>query len=76
MTTSLLPSKKLSPTLVSNNPQASGKRCGFPDKDAHKQYSKFLFITHRRDKSEEQGEETTSFFIHCIRPERCRGVFL
>jgi hypothetical protein len=72
MTTSRLPSEKLSPALVPDNPQASGNRCGFPDD--HKQDSKFL-LTHRHDESEEQGEETTSFFMHCIRPERCRGVF-
>jgi hypothetical protein len=76
MTASPLPSERLSHTLVSDNSQASRNGCGFPDKEAHKQDSKFLFMAPRHDESEEQqGEETTLFFLLCIRPENCRGIF-
>jgi hypothetical protein len=64
MTASPLPSERLSHTLVSDNSQASRNGCGFPDKEAHKQDSKFLFMAPRHDESEEQqGEETTLFFV-------------
>ncbi|TVY13719.1 hypothetical protein LARI1_G009020, partial [Lachnellula arida] len=58
-----MPSDYSSPALVSENPNATGNRCGFPDEDAQEQDSKFLFITHLHNESEEQGEEITSFFV-------------
>jgi len=53
----------LSLALVYNNPNAAGKRCGFPDEDAQQQDSKSLFIPHLHHESEEQGKEITSFFV-------------
>ncbi|KAF1948546.1 hypothetical protein CC80DRAFT_556252 [Byssothecium circinans] len=58
-----LSSERLPYSLVSDIPQASGNRCGFPDKEAHKRDSKLLFITNLCDSNEEQGEDITSFFV-------------
>ena len=52
-----------SPALVSDNPDASGNRYGFPDEDAQQQDRKFLFILYLHDESDEQGENVSSFFV-------------
>ena len=52
-----------SPALVSNDPNASGDRCGFAAEDADEHDHKFLFIQNIHTKSEEQGESITSFFV-------------
>jgi hypothetical protein len=59
----MLPCEYSSPALVSDNPDASGNRCGFPDKDAQQEDSKFLFIPQLHNESDEQGEDVTSFFV-------------
>jgi len=58
-----LPCEYSSPALVCDNPDAAGKRCGFPDEDAQQQDGKYLFIPHMYHESEEQGKEITSFFV-------------
>ena len=58
-----LPCESSRPSLVSDNPNASGKRCGFPDENAQQQDGKFLFIQHLHKESEERGEDVTSYFI-------------
>jgi len=62
-TASPLPPERLSPAVVSDDPQASGNRCGLPDKDAYQHDSRLLFITQLHNESEDQGEEITSFFV-------------
>jgi len=56
-------SEQLTPVLVSDDPDASGNRCGFPDEQAQEEDSKLLFIGNLHDASEEQGEAITSFFV-------------
>ncbi|ETN44455.1 uncharacterized protein HMPREF1541_10636 [Cyphellophora europaea CBS 101466] len=51
------------PTLVSDNPDAPGKRCGFPDGDSQQRDKEYLFIPHLHQREEEQGEYITSFFV-------------
>jgi Protein of unknown function (DUF3723) len=58
-----LPCEYSSPALVCDDPDAAGKRCGFPDEDAQEHDSKYLFLPHMHHESEEQGEEITSFFV-------------
>jgi hypothetical protein len=48
-----IPSESSSPALVSENTNASGYQCGFLDEDAQEQDTKFLFITHLHNESEE-----------------------
>ena len=52
-----------SPSLASENPDASGRRCGFPDEDAQKQDSRYLFLPYLHKTGEEQGEDVTSYFV-------------
>ncbi|KAK6380192.1 hypothetical protein LTS17_005381 [Exophiala oligosperma] len=52
-----------SPSVASENLDASGHRCGFPDEDAQQQDSKFLFISHLHKAVEDQGEDVTSYFV-------------
>jgi hypothetical protein len=56
-------SERLTPVLVSDDPDASGNRCGFPDEHAQEEDSTLLFISNLHDASEEQGEAVTSFFV-------------
>ena len=63
MTATPLPCESSSPSLVSDNPNASGKRCGFPDEDAQQQDRKFLFISYIHNESEQRGEDVTSYFV-------------
>ena len=58
-----LPRESASPHLVSDNPDASGNRCGLPDEDAQQQDSKFLFMPRLHKESEELGEDVTSYFV-------------
>ena len=62
-TATLLRSEQLTPVLVSDDPDASGNRCGFPDEQAQEEDSTLLFISSLHDASEEQGEAITSFFV-------------
>ncbi|KAH9204065.1 hypothetical protein DL95DRAFT_529407 [Leptodontidium sp. 2 PMI_412] len=59
----LSPEEYSSPALVSDNPKAAGKRCGYPDEDAQQQDRKHLFIPHLHAENEEQGKAITSFFV-------------
>jgi hypothetical protein len=58
-----LPLEQLSPALVSDDPDASGNRCGLPGEDAHKQDGKFLYMAALHTQRKEQGEGITSFFV-------------
>jgi Protein of unknown function (DUF3723) len=58
-----LPCDNSSPSLTSDDPGASGNRCGFSDEDAQQEDGKFLFLPHLHEESEEQGENVTSFFM-------------
>jgi hypothetical protein len=58
-----LPCEFSSPSLVSDNPDASGNRCGFPDEDTQQQDSKFLVMPHLHKEREELGEDVTSYFV-------------
>ncbi len=58
-----LPRENSNPALTSDDPGASGNRCGFPDKDAQQKDGKFLFLPYLHREIEEQGEYITSFFV-------------
>ncbi|KAH7308867.1 hypothetical protein BKA65DRAFT_414915, partial [Rhexocercosporidium sp. MPI-PUGE-AT-0058] len=62
-TATLIPWEYSAPALVSDDPKAAGKRCGFPDEDAQQQDRKHFFILYPHAESEEQGKEITSFFV-------------
>jgi hypothetical protein len=58
-----LPHKLVSPSLVSENAAASGNRCGFPDKQYHKNDCRSLFIANLHRAREEQADGVPSFFV-------------
>ena len=58
-----LPSENSSPTLTSDDPGASGNRCGFPSEAAQQADGKSLFLPRLHEEVEEQGENITSFFV-------------
>jgi hypothetical protein len=58
-----LTSEQLSPVLVSEDPDALGNHCGFPDKEAHEEDSPFLFINNLHKVGDEQGKTITLFFV-------------
>ena len=58
-----LRAEQLSPVLVSDDPNASGNRCGFPDEQAWEEDSKLLFLSNLHNARREQGEAITSFFV-------------
>lgn len=58
-----LPCENSSPALTSDDPGASGNRCGFPDENAQQEDGKFLFLPLLHKEIEEQSENVTSFFV-------------
>jgi hypothetical protein len=63
LTATPLRAEQLSPVLVSDDPNASGNRCGFPDEQAWEEDSKLLFVSNLHNARREQGEAITSFFV-------------
>ena len=57
-----LSSEKVSPSLVSEETDASGKRCGFPSQECHED-RKSLFLTDIHRPKERQAGGITSFFV-------------
>ena len=51
------------PELVSDDPDAVGNRCGFPDEMSHEQDRNCLFIGNLHDGREDKGEMITSYYV-------------
>ena len=58
-----LSSETSSPSFISDNPDAPGKRSGFPDEDAPQHNIRLLFLPHLHKEVEEMGDNVTSFFV-------------
>ncbi|KAG9241126.1 hypothetical protein BJ878DRAFT_558879 [Calycina marina] len=55
--------EQVCPAFVSDDPEASGVRCGFPDDKAHTRDAASLTIANLHIEVIEQGESITSFFV-------------
>jgi hypothetical protein len=55
--------EQVCPAFVSDDPAASGVRCGFPDEEAHARDADSLSIANLHVEVTEQGESITSFFV-------------
>ncbi len=55
--------EQVCPAFVSDDPEASGVRCGFPDDKAHTRDAASLTIANLHVEVTEQGESITSFFV-------------
>lgn len=58
-----LTSEKTSPSLVSEDPNASGNRCGFPNQECHDADRNSLFLTDLHRVEEPRAPGITSFFV-------------
>jgi hypothetical protein len=58
-----LTSEKAIPSLVSEDSNASGNRCGFPNQECHDEDSKSLFLTDLHTVEEPRAPGITSFFV-------------
>jgi len=55
--------EQVCPAFVSDDSEASGVRCGFPDDEAHTRDAASLTIANLHVEVTEQGESITSFFV-------------
>jgi hypothetical protein len=62
-TTTSVQVEQVYPAFVSDDPAASGVRCGFPDEEAHTRDTDSLSIANLHIEVTKQGESITSFFV-------------
>ncbi|KAH7330033.1 hypothetical protein BKA65DRAFT_404486, partial [Rhexocercosporidium sp. MPI-PUGE-AT-0058] len=55
--------EQVCPAFVSDDPAASGVRCGFPNDEAHARDADALSVANLHVEVTEQGESVTSFFV-------------
>ncbi|KAH7408978.1 hypothetical protein BKA64DRAFT_385147 [Cadophora sp. MPI-SDFR-AT-0126] len=55
--------EQVCPAFVSDDPAASGVRCGLPDEEAHARDAASLSVANLHMEANEQGESITSFFV-------------